>query len=96
MSDKPNHRLMIRLVQPTTHMNTFEAHLTLGAISIAVSAIGAALTVESKLAAVQEPSAVLTVLMPREQIEPLTVIFGNQESAPHEEPENGRIFAEYE
>lgn len=77
-------------------MTTFEAHLTLGAISIAVNAIGAALTVESKLAAVQEPSAVLTVLMPREQIEPLTVIFGNHDDAPGEEMDDGRIFGEYE
>lgn len=73
-------------------MNTFEAHLTLGAISIAVSAIGAALTVESKLAAVQEPSAVLTVLMPREQTEPLTVIFGNADTPPHEDLDDERIF----
>ncbi len=47
-------------------MSTFEAYVTLGAMSIAVSAVGAALKVESKVAAVAAPTAVLTVLLPRE------------------------------
>ena len=45
-------------------MSTFEAYFALGAISIAVSAIGATLTLESKEAPVKTPTAVLTVLVP--------------------------------
>lgn len=51
-------------------MSTFEAYFALGAMSIAVSAIGATLTLESKEAPVKTPTAVLTVLVP-EGIAPL-------------------------
>ncbi len=47
-------------------MSTFEAYFALGAISIAVSAIGAGLRVESKEAPVTMPTAVLTVLVPQD------------------------------
>ncbi len=45
-------------------MSTFEAYFALGAMSIAISAIGATLTLESKEAPVKTPTAVLTVLVP--------------------------------
>ncbi len=48
-------------------MSTFEAYFALGAMSIAVSTIGATLTLESKEAPVTTPTAVLTVLVPEGQ-----------------------------
>lgn len=47
-------------------MSTFEAYFALGAISIAISAIGAGLRVESKEAPVTTPQAVLVVLVPQD------------------------------
>lgn len=47
-------------------MSTFEAYFAAGAISIAVSAIGAGLRMESKEAAVAMPTAILTVLVPQD------------------------------
>lgn len=51
-------------------MSTFEAYFALGAMSIAVSAIGATLTLESKEAPVKTPTAVLTVLVPEKSSPP--------------------------
>ncbi|MBI5652072.1 MAG: hypothetical protein HZC40_16780 [Chloroflexi bacterium] len=45
-------------------MTTFEAYVSLGSVSIAVSAVGAPIRVESKHAAVDAPAAILTVLLP--------------------------------
>lgn len=45
-------------------MSTFEAYVNLGTVSIAVSAVGAPIRVESKRADVDAPAAILTVLLP--------------------------------
>ena len=45
-------------------MSTFEAYVNVGDVSIAVSAVGAPIRVESKRAAVDVPAAILTVLLP--------------------------------
>jgi len=45
-------------------MSTFEAYITMGAMAVSVSAVGAPLTVRSELAPVASPTVVLTVLLP--------------------------------
>ena len=45
-------------------MATYEAFVTVGALSIAISALGLPILVESREGAVRAPCAVLTVLIP--------------------------------
>lgn len=46
-------------------MATYEAYVTLGAMSVAVSTVDVPLTVRSETADVSAPTVLLTLLMPR-------------------------------